>query len=168
VIDSWESDLFPSALSAQEEEKLRERCPSAERELCIFFGNFARFDNFFPLLVAAVYLALVDALQLWRKRHVPLCAMGYTPAWLRVVLRPASRYIRLLGYREEPGPNLASARLFVAPLVTGAGIKLKVKEYQLFSAPIIGTEIAFEGITPRPNDRLLPFWSVLREVVSAP
>jgi glycosyltransferase involved in cell wall biosynthesis len=71
--------------------------------------------------------------------------------------------VRVTGFVPEPFRWLASADIFLAPLLTGAGVKLKVKEYQRFKAPILGTATAFEGIAKRPIDAECdPFAMALR------
>lgn len=55
--------------------------------------------------------------------------------------------IKYRGFIENPYPIIASAQALIAPLFQGAGVKVKVIEALATGTPIIGTSIAFEGIT---------------------
>lgn len=54
--------------------------------------------------------------------------------------------IQLLGFVDNPYAVICSAQALIAPLFSGAGVKVKVIESLAVGTPIIGTEIAFEGI----------------------
>lgn len=55
------------------------------------------------------------------------------------------KYIRAVGYVEDLEPVLAKARVFVAPLRYGAGLKGKVGLSMAHGLPVVGTSIAAEG-----------------------
>jgi glycosyltransferase involved in cell wall biosynthesis len=56
-----------------------------------------------------------------------------------------SEHIRPLGYVEDLKPVLEEARIFVAPLRYGAGMKGKVGLSMSHGLPVVGTSIAAEG-----------------------
>jgi len=56
-----------------------------------------------------------------------------------------SEYVRPLGYVEDLEPVLDEARIFVAPLRYGAGMKGKVGLSMSHGLPVVGTSIAAEG-----------------------
>jgi glycosyltransferase involved in cell wall biosynthesis/SAM-dependent methyltransferase len=72
-----------------------------------------------------------------------------------------SKHVKPVGYVENLDPVLANARIFVAPLRYGAGIKGKVGLSMSHGIPVVGTSIAAEGfglvdgremlITDNPN-----------------
>ncbi len=57
-----------------------------------------------------------------------------------------SSQVEYLGFVDNPYPIIAEARALIAPLFKGAGVKVKVIESMAVGTPVIGTEIAFEGI----------------------
>ena len=54
--------------------------------------------------------------------------------------------IEYLGFVENPYPIIANAIAEIVPLHKGAGVKVKCIEALACGCPIIGTEVAFEGI----------------------
>lgn len=54
--------------------------------------------------------------------------------------------IQYLGFVENPYPYIYQAKAVLAPLFMGAGVKVKVIESLAAGTPVIGTNIAFEGI----------------------
>lgn len=58
------------------------------------------------------------------------------------------RNVTLTGTVDDLGPYYRMARVFVAPLRTGAGIKFKVAQAMLHGLPVVATRLAVEGISP--------------------
>lgn len=54
------------------------------------------------------------------------------------------------GFVEDPSKYFSSCGCSIAPLFEGAGVKFKVLEALACGVPVIGTEVACEGITPQP------------------
>lgn len=54
--------------------------------------------------------------------------------------------ISYLGFVDDPYSIIAKSKALLAPLFSGAGVKVKVIEALALGTPVIGTEIAFEGI----------------------
>lgn len=59
--------------------------------------------------------------------------------------------VHVKGYVDDIKPFFANADLFVAPLIMGGGIKVKVLEAMSAGLPVLGNEIAMEGIDARPG-----------------
>ena len=59
-----------------------------------------------------------------------------------------SKYINIeyLGFVNNPYIVIAKSQALLAPIFSGAGVKVKVIETMALGTPIIGTNIAFEGI----------------------
>jgi glycosyltransferase involved in cell wall biosynthesis len=55
------------------------------------------------------------------------------------------KHVKAVGYVEDLDPVLANARIFVAPLRYGAGMKGKVGLSMAHGLPVVGTSIAAEG-----------------------
>jgi glycosyltransferase involved in cell wall biosynthesis len=56
-----------------------------------------------------------------------------------------SKEVRILGYLPDVEPHLRNARVFIAPLRFGAGIKGKVGEAMARGIPVVTTSIGAEG-----------------------
>ena len=54
--------------------------------------------------------------------------------------------VEYLGFVDNPYPIIANAKAEIASLHKGAGVKVKCVEALGSGTPIIGTEVAFEGI----------------------
>lgn len=54
--------------------------------------------------------------------------------------------VTIRGFLDNPYESISRSSALVAPLFQGAGIKVKVIESLACGTPVIGTEIAFEGI----------------------
>jgi glycosyltransferase involved in cell wall biosynthesis len=65
--------------------------------------------------------------------------------------------IQLLGFVDNPYPEVSNCRAFLSPLFNGAGVKQKVFEALACGTPVIGNEIAFEGIDPKYSRFMLNF-----------
>ena len=59
----------------------------------------------------------------------------------------ASETVEVIGFVQDIGPLLNSVRLTVAPLRYGAGVKGKVCMGLASGVPVVGTQIAFEGMS---------------------
>jgi O-antigen biosynthesis protein len=113
----------------------------SERSGLLFVGNFLHTPN-------------VDGL-LWFLDHVwPLVAEDIRRAGLDVVghhvpeeiIRSAGPGVYVRGWVPDIEPLLRSARVSIAPLRYGAGIKGKIGEAWSFGLPAVGTTIAMEAM----------------------
>ena len=55
--------------------------------------------------------------------------------------------VEYLGFVDNPYPIIANAKALISPLFSGAGVKVKVIDALACGTPVIGTNIAFEGIS---------------------
>lgn len=55
--------------------------------------------------------------------------------------------IKYMGFVENPYMEIANSLAMVSPLFSGAGVKVKVVEALACGTPVVGTQIAFEGIS---------------------
>jgi polysaccharide biosynthesis protein PslH len=60
--------------------------------------------------------------------------------------------IVLTGYVDDPVPYLQRAAVFLAPILSGSGTKLKVLEAMAAGKPIVSTSIGVEGIAGRDGE----------------
>lgn len=63
--------------------------------------------------------------------------------------------VNIIGFEENPYVYLAKSAGLIAPIFQGAGVKVKVIESLACGTPVIGTEIAFEGIDFKYSNALL-------------
>ena len=59
-----------------------------------------------------------------------------------------------LGFIENPIAEIAKCQALIAPLKKGAGVKVKVIDALSCGTPVIGTDIAFEGISDNETHKL--------------
>ncbi len=62
--------------------------------------------------------------------------------------------IKILGFVENPVTEIAKCQALIAPLRKGAGVKVKVIDSLSCGTPVIGTDVAFEGIEDNSRNRL--------------
>ncbi len=115
--------------------------PFAERKDLIFIGNFNHSPN-------------RDALQFFVREIFPLVRVelpevkfdvigSNAPAEIQAL---ASDSVKLHGYVPEIDALFNEARVFVAPLRFGAGVKGKIGEALAFGVPVVTTDIGAEGM----------------------
>lgn len=120
---------------------VRDETPSEPRVL--FTGALDRPDN---ARAAEWFLE-----EIWPevRRAVPqarfVIAGANPPASLQRMVQKADR-AELTGFVDSLDPYYASASVFVAPLLTGAGVKFKTLDAMLRGTPVVSTSVGAEGI----------------------
>jgi GT2 family glycosyltransferase len=71
------------------------------------------------------------------------------------LLEHESEEIVFTGWVETVEPYLQKARLSIAPLRFGAGVKGKIGESWALGVPVVGTALAFSGMAPSDSDAVL-------------
>jgi glycosyltransferase involved in cell wall biosynthesis len=108
----------------------------------IFFGMWSRKEN-------------LDGLIWFVKKVIPLLnqdidikfkviGSGLTDKVKKKYFSPCN--IEYLGFIDNPRDVIYSSRAVIAPLFTGAGVKVKVIDAFTTGTPVIGTDITFEGL----------------------
>lgn len=114
--------------------------PAAGARL-LFVGNYLHAPN----VDAARWLA-DEILPLVRK-EVPEAALDLVGVDSSGAIAPlASAQVAVHGWVDDLAPLYARARLAVAPLRYGAGVKGKVGQAIEHTVPVVGTFVAFEGM----------------------
>ena len=171
---AWETALASSTdatLVCSEEERstLLAHCPDADvrvvrhvvepvaaaatfeqRKGLLFLGSFAHFAN-----VDAIEHFVGEVLPLVRQAipAVTLTVVGSDPR--DDVSKLAGDAVLVTGWASDLAPHFAKARIFVAPLRYGAGIKIKVLDSFAHGVPVILTPVAAEGLCLRDGESAL-------------
>lgn len=119
------------------------------REGILFVGGFRHAPN-----RAAARWLLEEIVPLVRRE------LGPVPVWLAgeeppEELAALSAVGTFLGPVDDLGPWLERARVSVAPLLWGAGLKGKVHQSLAAGLPCVATAVAAEGLGARPGEELL-------------
>lgn len=115
--------------------------PFAHRQGIIFIGGYRHLPN----VDAAIYL-VNEIMPLLRASIPGICCylVGSNPP--AEVMKLAKDDVKVLGYVQDLGPLLDMARVFVAPLRYGAGIKGKIGTALGAGLPVVATSLAVEGM----------------------
>lgn len=138
AIDSEATDFYL-------DEKIIDEVPKAAGDFFVMFANWSRSDNLNGLI--------------WFLQHVlpglntdfklKIIGAGLSDSVeTQNVIRVYSN-IEYLGYVQNPYPLISVAKALIAPLFTGAGVKVKVIESFGCGTPVIGTDITFEGVSEK-------------------
>lgn len=121
-----------------------------QRENMLFIGSFIHAPN----LEAIKYLHdKILPILLEKLPSLKIDVIGsYAP---QEILDLNSERFRVLGFVENISEYFNSAKLFVAPLAFGAGIKGKIGQSLEFGLPLVTTEIGAEGFDFSPNAELM-------------
>lgn len=130
---------------------VREDVPPVEsREGVIFIGGFEHPPN----TEAAVRLVRQVMPIVWRRLGpVPVTIVGGSAP--PEVLDLASTQVEVAGWLPEVDSALDGARVMLAPLTWGAGLKGKVTQALAAGLPVVTTSIGAEGLDATDGDQLL-------------
>ncbi len=136
--EPWVVDFYLS-------EEIRLAIPDKTDEYFCFFASWNRpenleslswfMDNVFPRLSKESKFVIIGP---------------YLPEKIIMALRRNSN-INYVGFIDNPYLVISKAKALIAPLFKGGGVKVKCLESLLCGIPIIGTNVALEGI----DDRLI-------------
>ena len=109
-------------------------------------GDFVLFvgSNFFANREAAAYLVRELAPRLGGEggTEIWIAGSGFTSdEWGQ----PLPANVRMLGRVDDLAPLYRRAVAFVAPVFSGAGMKVKVAEALMHGCPVVGSELALRG-----------------------
>ena len=111
----------------------------------LFFGAMSRPENYLSAIwfIENVMSALSDI-------DIRFIVMGDNPP--EQLLAYENNRIIITGFVDEPESYFASSLCFVAPLLIGAGIKVKVLEALSSGIPVLTNEIGIEGIPAKNGE----------------
>ncbi len=113
------------------------RC-SNDRDI-LFYGAMNRVENY----SSAIWF-IESVLPLLRERDVRFIVIGNKPP--KELLERQNDRVVVTGFVDDPAPYFESAACLVAPLLLGAGVKVKIIEALSSGVPVLTNEIGIEGI----------------------
>lgn len=134
-IDSQDTTFFIN-------KNVKEAAPTESNNSFIFFGAWKRIENLESLewFFDNVYG------HLRCKSSFVIIGSGLADNMLNRI--KSLQNVHYMGYVENPYPLIANAKAMIAPLHKGAGVKVKCIEAMACGTMVIGTSVAFEGISP--------------------
>ncbi|MFC1922187.1 glycosyltransferase family 4 protein [Chloroflexota bacterium] len=63
--------------------------------------------------------------------------------------------IQVTGYVPDPSPYLEQAGVFIVPLLSGSGMRVKILDAWRWGLPIVSTQVGAEGINYRDGENIL-------------
>ncbi len=63
--------------------------------------------------------------------------------------------IKVTGYIADPQPYLEQAGVFIVPLLSGGGMRVKIVDAWCWGLPVVSTSIGAEGIRCQPGENIL-------------
>lgn len=120
------------------------RRPSQKCKI-LFFGNMAREENY-----ASAIWFVENVVPLLKDIDFEFNVVGAKPA--RVLNRYESEKVHIIGFVKDIKPYFEESLCLVAPLVLGAGIKIKILESLSAGIPVLTNDIGIEGI-PAENGK---------------
>lgn len=121
------------------DEKILEAKTTVVTNNMVFIGKWSRKDNLQGVLW--FFSEVVPLIN----REVNIVVIGKNFPKEKINNINENIKISFLGFVDNPYPIIANCKALLSPLFTGAGIKVKVIEALACGAPVIGTDIAFEG-----------------------
>lgn len=110
-----------------------------KKENIIFYGAMNRSENY----LSAIWF-IENVLPKIEDLNLNFVVMGANPS--DELLKYKSENVVITGFVEDISPYFETAMCFVAPLLLGAGIKVKILEALSSGTPILTNEIGIEGI----------------------
>lgn len=110
-----------------------------ENKNVIFFGAMGRIENH----LSAMWF-IENVFPLIKDKEVNFLVIGGGAH--KELLQRQNERIKILGFVEDVSPLFATSLCLAAPLVLGAGIKVKILEALSSGIPVLTNEIGIEGI----------------------
>jgi glycosyltransferase involved in cell wall biosynthesis len=114
----------------------------------VFFGSWKRLDNLEGLLwfIDTIYSSL---------NNIEVIIIGGNLEQAIIKKISTMKNCKYVGFISNPYEIIAESKLLVAPIFHGAGVKVKVIETLATGTAVVGTEVAFEGISEKYSNFML-------------
>ena len=144
IVSSFQQDarVYVNTIGVDTSFDVPEEVIRPERQTLVFLGNYRHPPN-----VEAALFFVEKVMPDLRKRcsDFDFLIIGSHPS---DELKKLDRLddVRVTGFVEEHRPYLFAGTAFVAPIFTGAGMRVKVLEAMACAIPVIGTGLSMNGI----------------------
>lgn len=125
------------------DERIIHYTPDTIKDSYVMFGNWKRADNY----EGAIWL--LNQLDKLLKSPIKVNIIGKDFPMEQLTLETNKIEICNMGFMNNPYEEIAQSKAMLCPILTGAGIKVKVMESLASGTPVIGTELAFEGFSEK-------------------
>lgn len=112
---------------------------TGERDELLFYGAMYRYENW-----KSVIWFVDNVLPYLDNKKVKLVVVGGNPH--NELLNLRNPRVDITGYVDDVSEYFAHSKCLVAPLVLGAGVKIKVLESMSAGLPVLTNDIGIEGI----------------------
>lgn len=130
------------------DESILRKTPTEIEDYFVLFGDWTRSEN----LDGAMWLVNEVCPLINTKTTIKVIGRGFP---LNVNAGNNLVSIEVLGFVDDPYQMLSNCRALLTPLFQGAGIKVKVIEALACGTPVVGTDIAFEGLPVKFSNMML-------------
>ena len=131
------------------DEQIINKSPDKVEDYFTMFGDWRRKEN----AEGALWFINTVGPLLRKKVHIKIIGRGFPNKDVKNIVPNLN--LDILGFVDDPYKILSQSKALISPLFTGAGIKVKVIEALACGIPVIGTDIAFEGLPPLFNSFML-------------
>jgi glycosyltransferase involved in cell wall biosynthesis len=136
--DINKKDVFVIPLISYKENEVKKLKPTSKIKKVVFVGAC----NFWPNLQAIEIIKQKIAPKL---KDIEFIVVG------KYCKPQKEGNVNIMGEVKDLDPILREADAFIAPIVSGRGIKTKILTYFLYRRPVIGTSLAFRGYKVKDN-----------------
>lgn len=130
------------------DEAILSKTPTKIEDYYVLFGDWTRSEN----LDGAMWLIKEVCPLLNAEVTIKVIGRGFPH---EIVVANEKVKIEVLGFVDDPYQMLSNCRALLTPLFQGAGIKVKVIEALACGTPVVGTDIAFEGLPVKYSNMML-------------
>jgi len=123
--------------------RIIESNPEVIKDNFVLFGNWTRPDNY----EGALWLLNGIDQYLHTPIQIDIIGKGFPQDKLAAQYKMLK--VNILGFVDNPYQTIAECKAMLCPILSGAGIKVKVIESLASGTPVLGTEIAFEGFSEK-------------------
>lgn len=136
--------LFVSSVYFEKYDQIRRN--SSWKEI-LFYGAMYREENH----ISAKWF--IEKVMPLLPNEIRFVVAGTRPR--KELLEMQNERVKILGFVEDIGPYFSECICLVAPLLLGAGIKVKILEAMSAGVPVLTNEIGIEGIGAEPGKEYL-------------